>query len=307
MSAGPAPKDYAPDDLMGFIDYFLVEYAKHHRTGSIKRITGILKHFRRFLMTTPNAPKLVSEVAERHIKEWFAWRREQTDPRLKIPLKPHVVVGETEQLSGLFKLSVDEGKLKYNIAKTELDKIRAAYPKPKPEDQRKYLAPEERRDFLKAIDDAVVAGTVPLDYADLAKVMLSTGLRVQAALNLDYAWIGKGWIVKVPAEQDKCKTGYSTVVADLGQSVLTRRRLMQLSGRVFPDGMTQAVSYYYLRRLGITNHMLRHSFATALVDEKVPIQVISELLGHKSISTTQIYAKIRDTQKMDAVGKLKFG
>ena len=52
-----------------------------------------------------------------------------------------------------------------------------------------------------------------------------------------------------------------------------------------------------LRRTGISApcrgaHMLRHSIATRLVNEGVPIKTIADVLGHKSIDTTAIYTKV---------------
>ena len=44
--------------------------------------------------------------------------------------------------------------------------------------------------------------------------------------------------------------------------------------------------------LHITPHMFRHTFATALMDENVNIRYIQQLLGHSSITTTQIYTLI---------------
>lgn len=44
--------------------------------------------------------------------------------------------------------------------------------------------------------------------------------------------------------------------------------------------------------LYITPHMFRHTFATALMDENVNIRYIQQLLGHSSITTTQIYTHI---------------
>lgn len=51
----------------------------------------------------------------------------------------------------------------------------------------------------------------------------------------------------------------------------------------------------------ITFHSSRHTAATLLLSKKVPIEVVSKLLGHTKISTTQIYAKIVNQAQREAV------
>ena len=53
-------------------------------------------------------------------------------------------------------------------------------------------------------------------------------------------------------------------------------------------------------------HTIRHSFAMALKEQNVPIEMISELLGHKSIKTTQIYLRSFSLEKMTVVNKSCF-
>ena len=54
----------------------------------------------------------------------------------------------------------------------------------------------------------------------------------------------------------------------------------------------------------VTFHVGRHTNATLLLSLGVPIETVSKLLGHSDIQTTQIYAKVIDKNKREAVSKL---
>lgn len=56
----------------------------------------------------------------------------------------------------------------------------------------------------------------------------------------------------------------------------------------------------------VTSYAIRHSFAMALKEQAVPIEMISELLGHKSIKTTQIYLRSFSLQKQTATNRTCF-
>lgn len=50
--------------------------------------------------------------------------------------------------------------------------------------------------------------------------------------------------------------------------------------------------------------MRRHTFAVMMLDLGVDLYTVSKLLGHKSIETTQVYAKILDKNKKAAVERI---
>ena len=55
--------------------------------------------------------------------------------------------------------------------------------------------------------------------------------------------------------------------------------------------------------LPVTSYTIRHSFASFLKEQDVSIEVISELLGHKSIKTTQIYLKSFSLERLSKVNR----
>lgn len=77
------------------------------------------------------------------------------------------------------------------------------------------------------------------------------------------------------------------------------------SEHVLPKSVSDIVGRT-MRRAGVrgTPHALRHWYASTMLDNGVDIRVVQELLRHKSLATTQIYTKVPDGQRHNAIAGL---
>lgn len=152
----------------------------------------------------------------------------------------------------------------------------------------------------------------PFDYRNKAmlELMYSSGLRVSELINLELSDIdlnnnyvrcfGKGSkerIVPVGEYSSKYLSIYINEYRDsMKKGYYTEKIFLNNHGKE----MTRQGFFKIIKRIAkdkdinknITPHMLRHSFATHLLNNGADLRTIQEMLGHSSISTTQIYTNV---------------
>lgn len=130
-----------------------------------------------------------------------------------------------------------------------------------------------------------------------------TGLRISDVRTLRWTDISDNCIVK---KQKKTEDIVRIPLSDNALAWIPERGadddlVFELPcGPVIAKALTKWIQAAGIKK-HITPHCARHSFATMLISCGADLYVVSKLLGHASIVSTQIYAKIVDKQKEEAV------
>ena len=186
------------------------------------------------------------------------------------------------------------------------------------ERQVKFLSGEQDDRMLNAPSQDSIQGK--RDKAIL-EVLFSTGLRVSELTKLDrdkvnldtkeFGIVGKGgkarvvflssratdWLIKYLNERrDHYKPLF---IHHKGKSdPATPDEKMRLTPRSV-QRMIKKYSHKMKMPMEVTPHVMRHSFATDLLNAGADIRSVQEMLGHKNISTTQIYTHVTNKQLRD--------
>ena len=194
----------------------------------------------------------------------------------------------------------------------------------------KFLTEEEIRKIISTYSNTTNSNTINSNISEIKKfrnrliieMLYSTGMRVSELCGLplkavlvskkdavdDYKFItirGKGQKERiVPLRKNVVLElqKYINLTAKKGQKYLFEndKNGAPITRRMVGIILKQAAILAGLNPEKVSPHKIRHSFATHLIQKGLDIREIQELLGHSSIDTTAIYAKI-DTKKAKEV------
>jgi integrase/recombinase XerD len=234
------------------------------------------------------------------LERWIAELRGQG-------LAPATIARRVASTRSFFRHLVLIGSVKENPA-AELELPRRVRKLPR------TLSPGEAE---RLIDAAV--GTTPRALRDraLVELLYGAGLRVSEAVGLDCAGVdldqrlvrtigkgGKERVVPVGRQAVEALRGYLA----RGRPHLDRRHRPELFLNAQGGALTRAGAFLILRRLAekagleperVHPHLLRHSFATHLLEGGADLRSVQEMLGHADLSTTELYTHVTDRRRRE--------
>lgn len=274
--------------ISAFLQFLQVE--KHYSEHTISSYTHDLAAFHQF-KTDYLSNKAWSELTAHDMRNYAAVLHREG-------LGGKSIARSLSACRSFFKFLLREGILQFNPA----DGIAA----PKAE---KKLPSAMDTDAISGLLDR--ASTKPNDVRDHAilELFYSTGMRLSELVNLDVRDItsadgefritGKGKKDRQVMLGKKAKQAVERWLTFRSQFVTKESDdalfLNQRGGRLSARGVQQRVKQLAQKRgmdRNLHPHMLRHSFATHLLESSSDLRSVQELLGHADISTTQIYTHL---------------
>jgi integrase/recombinase XerD len=176
------------------------------------------------------------------------------------------------------------------------------------------LSPSEAERLIDA-----AAGTTPRSLRDraLLELLYGAGLRVSEAVGLGKTDVeldqrlvhatGKGSKQRIVPVGRPAAEALRRYLAR-GRPHLDRRHRPELFLNAQGGALTRAGVFLILRRLAekagleperVHPHLLRHSFATHLLEGGADLRSVQEMLGHADLSTTELYTHVSDRRRRD--------
>ncbi|BAU99242.1 site-specific tyrosine recombinase XerD [Aurantimicrobium minutum] len=233
--------------------------------------------------------QLVSEYVQ-----WLATRTES-------PLTASSQSRTLSSIKGLHKFLVEEGLLEHNVT---ADLNPPKLPKRLP----KAISVEQMSALLAATD-----GEEEIRVRDkaLLELLYATGARISEAVNLnvDDVTMNEGMIrLRGKGGKQRIVPVGSYAQAALDAYLVRVRPVFSIKGKSTPAlflgprgaRVSRQMAWLIIREAGeraqldieLSPHTFRHSFATHLLAGGADVRVVQELLGHASVSTTQIYTLV---------------
>ena len=180
----------------------------------------------------------------------------------------------------------------------------------------KFIYEDEMLDFLNRIDDKTALG---MRNRVVFELLYGCGLRVSELVGIqltDIDYVKKEILIHGKGSKDRIvpvhdlaievvKTYLNKARIELGIKHQEKNNYLLLNYKGTPltsRGVRLILNKELVKQasaMNLTPHSFRHSFATHLLNRGVDLRAVQELLGHVSLSTTQIYTKVSKEKLQD--------
>ncbi|MGE4572538.1 MAG: tyrosine-type recombinase/integrase [Candidatus Izemoplasmatales bacterium] len=222
---------------------------------------------------------------------------------------PKSIRRKISSVRSLFDYLIEEEILKDNpFENVDLPKIKKTLPK--------FIYEEEMLKFLNKID---VKTNLGLRNKVIFELLYGSGLRVSELTGIqlsDIDFINQEIIIHGKGSKDRLVPLHDLAIQTIKDYLKTSRIELALKHKektnllllnykgtaLTPRGVRVILNKELEKQasaMNLTPHSFRHSFATHLLNRGVDLRVVQELLGHVSLSTTQIYTKISREKLQD--------
>ena len=175
----------------------------------------------------------------------------------------------------------------------------------------KVKAEASRREYL-TIEELKLLIATECKYEIMKQAFLFSclcGLRVSDIRKLKWSDLQKsGERVRIEIKMQKTKEPLYLPISDEALKWLPQRGEAKDDDFIFSlthEGTVNNILQKWAKAAGVTKHIsfhvARHTHATMMLTLGADLYTVSKLLGHKNIATTQIYAKIVDKKKEEAI------
>ncbi|MDX9813206.1 MAG: tyrosine-type recombinase/integrase [Sulfurimonadaceae bacterium] len=166
----------------------------------------------------------------------------------------------------------------------------------------RFLTYEQIDLALSGVDKATTVGL--RDYA-LILFLYASGTRISECLALRADDIEDGWlrVRDAKGQKERLVPVASVAIEAIKEYMSAREFKSELVWLNYQGKKLSRVSAFKITQkyLGVSPHILRHSYATSLVSGGADLRVVQELLGHSSLLTTQIYTHVQKQELKDTL------
>jgi integrase/recombinase XerC len=173
-----------------------------------------------------------------------------------------------------------------------------------PKGEKKLPKVTPKSDLLRVLLESFGDGGLDTRNRAVLAFLYGTGARVSELVSLDRGDIDfRSGLVKLRGKGDKVRyvpagafalgrvKSWMGMRADRSEAVFTSLAGRRLTARHIRNILDRAIAKACLN-MKMSPHTMRHSFATHLLDGGADVRAVQELLGHVSLSTTQVYAHV---------------